>query len=541
MKLELSNENNPETPSVFLSRCIDLGFVEWCVDVNGMAVSDPVCPTALKMWLCTQDIRELIVESAEHWATQDSPSMLEPALGFRLYPFAIEHHGRRTGFSIMIGFTEETLSLPMLNDSFQGDPLTLSSIRHTISGLIRPWKALGNEVERLLGWMHEDLGGKRNSEGMIESYAEQLTESYETVTALHMLGREMGSIEDPGSYVEQTLEMIGATIGYKWVAFMVNTNEGNELLPTKLYQYGDVSYDESKLRSETETLLECEPIAVSDRTAVYFSDGFFGKLEPQVMIHPVQAHGNKYGYLLVGGKQGSDPYVSSHDTKTIDSISGIFSAFLENTKLYEEQRRTFVGTVRALSGAIDAKDRYTRGHSDRVALLSQQLAVAIGYSPEAAERVRLCGILHDVGKIGVPEAVLCKNGRLTDEEFGLIKLHPEIGAEMLKGLPSLQDILPGVLHHHERWDGNGYPARLSGENIPELGRILALADTFDAMSSNRAYRSAMPRDKVLGEIAKCSGSQFEPRLAEAFLGLDFTAYDTVVQDHAAQDVHRDAA
>jgi len=260
-----------------------------------------------------------------------------------------------------------------------------------------------------------------------------------------------------------------------------------------------------------------------------------------VMIHPVQAHGRKYGWLLVGGKQGDDSYVSSHDTKTIDSITGIFAAFLENSRLYEEQRRTFVGTVRALSGAIDAKDRYTRGHSDRVAMLSKQLALEIGYNAEDAERVRLCGILHDVGKIGVPEAVLCKNGRLTDEEFDMIKLHPEIGANMLKELPSLQDILPGVLHHHERWDGRGYPAGLAGENIPELGRILALADTFDAMSSNRAYRSAMPREKVLEEIEKCAGSQFEARLAEAFLRLDFTEYDEAVKNHAAQDVRGEAA
>jgi len=254
----------------------------------------------------------------------------------------------------------------------------------------------------------------------------------------------------------------------------------------------------------------------------------------------VQAHGRRYGWLVVGGKQGEDSYVSSHDTKTLDSIAGIFSSFIENSRLFEEQRLAFIGTVRALSGAIDAKDRYTRGHSDRVAMLSQQLALAAGYSTEQAERVRLCGILHDVGKIGVPEAVLCKNGRLTDEEFDLIKLHPEIGADLLKDLTSLEDILPGVLHHHERWDGNGYPGGLGGEDIPELGRILALADTFDAMSSNRAYRSAMPREKVLGEIEKCSGTQFEPRLAELFLELDFTAYDEAVKDHAAQDV-RNAA
>lgn len=541
MRLELTDTNGPETPAAFLKRCKELGLIEWRVDVNGMAVSDPACPGPLNLWLCSRGIRDLVVECAEQWATEDSPTMIEAARGMRLYPFLIEYHGRRTGFTVMIAFTEEIISLPILNEYFESDPLTLSSVKHSISGLIRPWDELENEIDQLLGWMHADLDGIRGSQSMIESYADQLTESYETITALHMLGREMGSVTDPVAYVNQTLEMIGVTIGYDWVAFLVNTDEGDPLLSVKLYQQGDHLFDVDEIRRKIESLLQTEPIAVSDKTAVYPAEGAFIGLDPQIMVHAVQANGKKYGWLVVGGKQGDDSYVSSHDTKTIDSIAGIFSAFLENTRLYEEQRRTFVGTVRALSGAIDAKDRYTRGHSDRVALLSQQLALAVGYSAEEAERVRLCGILHDVGKIGVPESVLCKNGRLTDEEFGMIKLHPEIGAEMLKGLPSLQDILPGVMHHHERWDGNGYPGKLAGESIPELGRILALADTFDAMSSNRAYRSAMTREKVLGEIERCSGTQFEPRLAEVFLTLDFSDYDSAVKDHAAQDVHRDAA
>tara|TARA_R110000868_G_scaffold241497_3_gene496656 strand:- start:368393 stop:370018 length:1626 start_codon:yes stop_codon:yes gene_type:complete len=541
MRLQLADENRPQLPPIFSQRCAELGLVEWSLDVNGMPVNDPVCPGSLKNWLLSGSIRAMLIECAEHWSTQDTLKMTEFESGIRIYPFAIEHHGRRTGFGIMIAFTEKVLKTPLLNDGAGGDPLTISAIEHTLSGMIRPWDEMGDEIERLMRWMHSDRDEMRGSQGMIESYADQLTESYETVTALHMLGRDMGSVEEPRSYILQTLEMVGVTIGYAWVAFMVNIDEGDALVSEKLSQYGDHTFEVSVLRGEIDKLLECEPIAVSDKTAVYPAEGFFAELDPQVMIHPVQAHGRKYGWLLVGGKQGEDSYVSSHDTKTIDSITGIFAAFLENSRLYEEQRRTFVGTVRALSGAIDAKDRYTRGHSDRVAMLSKQLALEIGYNAEDAERVRLCGILHDVGKIGVPEAVLCKNGRLTDEEFDMIKLHPEIGANMLKELPSLQDILPGVMHHHERWDGRGYPAGLAGEDIPELGRILALADTFDAMSSNRAYRSAMPREKVLAEIERCAGSQFEARLAEAFLKLDFTEYDQAVKNHAAQDVRNTAA
>jgi HD-GYP domain-containing protein (c-di-GMP phosphodiesterase class II) len=540
MRLELIDEHTPEVPVVFKQRCAELGLVEWCVDINGMPVSDPACRGPVKLWLLSKSVRQEIIQCAEIWATMDKPKMIEATNGMRLYPFVVEHHGRRTGFSLMIAFTDDILKSDLLNDGFSGDPLTQASVRHKITGMIRPWDSMGEELDMLMSWMHKDLDGARHSDGMIESYADQLTESYETVTALHMLGRDMGMVAEPAVYIHQTLQMVAVTIGYEWASFLVNTEEGKSLLEDKFHQYGEISFDEPSLRGEMQNLLQLEPIAVADKTAVYPAEGIFEELDPQVMIHPVQAYGHKYGWLVMGGKQGDDSYVSSHDTKTIDSIAGIFSAFLENTRLYEEQRRAFVGTVRALSGAIDAKDRYTRGHSDRVAMLSEQLAIASGYSVEDAKRVRLCGILHDVGKIGVPEAVLCKNGRLTDEEFELIKLHPGLGADMLKDLPSLQDIIPGVMHHHERWDGRGYPHGLAGENIPELGRILALADTFDAMSSNRAYRAAMPREKVLAEIERCSGSQFEPRLAELFLKLDFAAYDEAVRDHAAQDI-REAA
>ncbi|MFG0314070.1 MAG: HD-GYP domain-containing protein, partial [Phycisphaerales bacterium] len=118
--------------------------------------------------------------------------------------------------------------------------------------------------------------------------------------------------------------------------------------------------------------------------------------------------------------------------------------------------------------------------------------------------------------------------------FDLIKMHPTIGYEIIKDIPDLNDLLPGVLHHHERWDGNGYPSGLAGEDIPRMARIMALADTFDAMSSNRAYRSGLPREKVFAEFRKCAGSQFDPELVEPFLSLDFSIYDDMVAHHKAQ-------
>jgi putative nucleotidyltransferase with HDIG domain len=189
-----------------------------------------------------------------------------------------------------------------------------------------------------------------------------------------------------------------------------------------------------------------------------------------------------------------------------------------------------MGVLHALTRSIDAKDAYTRGHSQRVAELSRTLAHKIGLSEEQCERVYLSGLLHDVGKIGVPEAVLTKPGKLTAEEFDAIKKHPEIGAQILGNIKQLQDIIPGVLYHHERWDGKGYPFGKKAEGIPLIGRIICVADCFDAMGSTRTYRAALSLETVLEEIKRCSGTQFDPTLANVFLQLDFEPYKRAVEE-----------
>jgi HD-GYP domain-containing protein (c-di-GMP phosphodiesterase class II) len=146
----------------------------------------------------------------------------------------------------------------------------------------------------------------------------------------------------------------------------------------------------------------------------------------------------------------------------------------------------------------------------------------------------MAGLLHDVGKIGVPEAVLQKAGRLTAEEFELIKKHPAIGAKILQDVKQIREIIPGVLHHHEHFDGKGYPANLAGEAIPLLGRIICLADSFDAMTSSRTYRKALPLEVALCEIRRCSGTHFDPAMAEVFLRTGADGFRDLLSDHAAK-------
>lgn len=201
----------------------------------------------------------------------------------------------------------------------------------------------------------------------------------------------------------------------------------------------------------------------------------------------------------------------------------------------EERQGLLLGTVGALVAAIDAKDTYTRGHSVRVAWLAKTLAIALGLDETALEEIHICGLVHDIGKIGIPEAILRKAGKLTDDEYDRIKDHPAIGEKILSGVPQLCEVLPGVRSHHERWDGRGYPDRTKEKDTPFFGRLLGIADAFDAMCSSRAYRDGLDRKEVLEEVKNCSGSQFDPELVAVFLTLDFSEYDQMIIEHTSQD------
>ena len=186
---------------------------------------------------------------------------------------------------------------------------------------------------------------------------------------------------------------------------------------------------------------------------------------------------------------------------------------------HHELRTAYVQTVGALAEAVDAKDAYTRGHSERVGVYASKIAREMGFAKVLIERIYIAGLLHDVGKIGVRDCVILKPDKLTPEEYEEIKQHPAIGAKILEPVDFLADIAPCVRHHHEWFDGSsrGYPDRLRGESIPLPSRVILVADTVEAMTSDRPYRKALPLETVVSEIDKYSGSQFDPKCAEAFL------------------------
>ena len=170
-----------------------------------------------------------------------------------------------------------------------------------------------------------------------------------------------------------------------------------------------------------------------------------------------------------------------------------------------------------LSAALEARDPYLRGHSARVTLIAEGLAQRLGWRGERLDALRLGGALHDVGKIAVDSSVLRKPGALTEEELAQIRTHPVAGARLIEAVEDFRTALPYVLHHHERWDGAGYPHGLRGDEIPVEGRLLGVADAFDAMTSDRSYRPALLVEQALEELERCAGSQFDPLLAETFV------------------------
>ncbi|MDT9696308.1 HD domain-containing phosphohydrolase [Streptomyces sp. P17] len=182
---------------------------------------------------------------------------------------------------------------------------------------------------------------------------------------------------------------------------------------------------------------------------------------------------------------------------------------------YHRERAAHQATIRALVQAVDIKDGYTRGHSERVGQASMMIARELGLDTERVEVLRFAGILHDVGKLGVPTRLLRKDGPLTPEERRIIELHPEYGHEMVRGISFLGEARAAVLHHHERLDGSGYPYGLVGGQIPESARVVAVADAFDAMTSTRSYRRARPVPVALEELERCAGTQFDPRMVSA--------------------------
>lgn len=263
-----------------------------------------------------------------------------------------------------------------------------------------------------------------------------------------------------------------------------------------------------------------KPIIISPKTST----------EPQVLSmlkrkeiissisFPMILEGRLVGVLNVNSLE-KDVVFSESDLELLSVLCTQAAAAITNAQLHEQVRRSYLGAIMALVQAIEARDPYTKGHSEKVSEYATKFCEVLKLSSCEAESIQMAGLLHDVGKIGIPDYILLKPGKLTDEEYEQIKRHPVISSNIVEPVPFPWDIKTPVRHHHERWDGKGYPDGLRGEEIPFTARIISITDTFDAITSDRAYRKAMKVEEALEAILHVSGTQLDPELARAFVEM----------------------
>ena len=265
-----------------------------------------------------------------------------------------------------------------------------------------------------------------------------------------------------------------------------------------------------------------EPLLITDldRDERFHHEGdkkYDTKYETTSLIScPLKVKDNIIGVININNKQTGEAF-DKYDLELLTILANYASVAIETATLHEEINNHYVSIIGLATRALEAKDPYTLGHSERVTQYAVDLAEKMGLPRDDVRIIRQAGILHDIGKIGISESILLKKGRLTDEEFEAIKRHPIIGSTIIEPMNVLPGVCEAIMYHHERYDGYGYPEKLKGENIPLAARVLCVADSFDAMTSTRPYRPALPNHVVINELKKNKSKQFDPDALEAFL------------------------
>ncbi len=536
------NQANPQQPDAdrhdaITARCKALRMACWHIHAGSQDLSVPQDGGDGGRWLRAAMVRERVWSLGVSWLEDDNPQPVQIESGCWVFP-TVEIESRRVvGIVIALRFESSVFEGSWFKSVCHKVGVDPAKAQDDLTCYTGIGKADTQMLTTTLSQSVQDHAQISRDAGAIDEFSEQLLDTYEETNLLFRIARMMNSLEDPSDLIPTFCHQLLPVLPFRWIAVRFWASKRNiKGLTDRLVVAGELPCETDAFDRVVVDQLGDHTQADWTRLLEPSSDGIAGLVGSEVIVQQITHDGEVVGVLLAGNKAGSCPMesdVTSGEMMFLEAASNLLGVFHENIARFDEQKQLFMGTLKALTAAIDAKDQYTRGHSERVAYMGAMLAQAMGMDAKEIERVHTTGLVHDVGKIGVPEAVLCKTGKLTDEEFGLIKLHPVTGYNILKGIPTIDAILPGVLYHHERWDGRGYPEGLKEKDIPQIGRILALADTFDAMSSTRSYRPAMPRETVLEEIRNCAGTQFDPALAPLFVKLNFSGYDRLVAKHGA--------
>jgi len=402
----------------------------------------------------------------------------------------------------------------------------------------------------MLGFLAENFQAAVEAEKQIEMVSNELSQTYEELVLLHRLSTNMKITEPDANFLQMACDSLTDIVDVEGIAILLEKTIENEKRLVLSAGLGLIDVNEQmagilksrlleEVNSGQEALLDSEvdspfkydwpenikniiavPLWGKEKTGAHFAEG--------------AQNGNSIAGLMVAINRIDKPDFDSTDAKLLNSVANGCAIFIDNGRLFKDLEELFIGSLKALTSSIDAKDQYTRGHSERVAFISRWIAERIGgeepLKEEQIHKIYLAGLLHDIGKTGIDESVLRKKGRLTEQELNHMRKHPSIGAGILSEIKQMRDIVPGVLYHHERADGKGYPDGLVGEQIPLVGRIVGLADSFDAMTSKRTYRGAMTVEEARAEIEGRLGTQFDEEVGRVFINSDVHQLWDIIQN-----------
>jgi HD-GYP domain-containing protein (c-di-GMP phosphodiesterase class II) len=348
-------------------------------------------------------------------------------------------------------------------------------------------------------------------------FANEVLQNYEQLNLIFDLTQRIASVTDAGGIEQLLLERVARLLTSDTITIITDQNESRTLVvegPGVLRPIAQPAVspeDTAPIAAAVRRTQQAQVAAVPDR---------------QVIAAPLVRLDDHVDVVLASRPVAAPPF-SAGDMLLLESLLAFGGQIISNTELHERLRRMSLEVTRALVAAIDKKDHYTSGHSERGGFLTRLTAQELGVPPAQVQYMEWAGLLHDVGKIGIPEEILCKPGKLTPEEFDVIKQHPRMGYDILQPIASLGVVLDGVLYHHEYPDGSGYPEGLQGEQIPLVARIIHVVDTFDALTSTRAYRKAFSIEKACEIIRSEKGVHIDAEVAEAF----FRAFEAYRRDN----------
>jgi HD-GYP domain-containing protein (c-di-GMP phosphodiesterase class II) len=390
----------------------------------------------------------------------------------------------------------------------------------------------------------EKLISQRKSAEQMDLISSELAQTYEELVLLYKISTNMEIVEADANFLQMACDNLTEIVNVEGIGILQGRTVDEQSRFVLVAGAGVVDFNDQltsllynrlleEMNKGKESLLDSEvdapfrydwpksirniivvPLCSREKTgSLEIKQGHAGHRQAGAVIG-----------MLVAVNRLDKPDFDSTDAKLFTSVASECAVFVENNRLFKDLKELFIGSLKALTGSIDAKDRYTRGHSERVAFISkwiaEQLAQTEELDQEQVHKIYLAGLLHDIGKIGIDEKVLCKTGRLTPRERNRLRMHPAIGANILSGIKQMRDVIPGVLCHHERVDGKGYPGGLKGDQITLMGKIVGLADCFDAMTSDRTYHDALTVEEAIAEVEKRLGTQFDETVGRCFIKSD---------------------